>query len=112
VAATTFLCDTFAPATRGLQEIGFASYMEAKCPDLPIFIDTRFELVPTAQWYEYIDMNSGRSHWTIIADKYGMQYIFASLQDQSHLVDALSANADWQEIYRDDRAVIYQRSAD
>jgi hypothetical protein len=38
-----------------------------------------------------------------------MEYIFASLEDQPHLVDAVAANSDWEEIYRDDRAVIYKK---
>ncbi len=109
VEATKFLCDEFDPGTRGYQAIAFASYIEAACPDLPVFVDTRFELFPTEQWDEYIDLHVGRFSWSTITSHYGMEYIFASLEDQPHLVDAVAANSDWEEIYRDDRAVIYKK---
>ncbi|MCC6455655.1 MAG: hypothetical protein IT328_11965 [Caldilineaceae bacterium] len=110
VEATAFLCETFTPGTRGFQAIAFASYMEAACPDLPVFIDSRFELYPTEQWDEYIDMLNGRYKWTTIADQYGMNYLFIHIDEQPHLVEAATANPTWREIYRDDRAIIFQRA--
>lgn len=107
VDATRFLCDEFSPGTRGYQAIAFASYMEAACPDLPTFMDTRFELYPIEQWDEYIDLQNGRYRWTEVVEKYGMRYIFADSKDQPNLVDAVAADAGWQEIYRDERAVIF-----
>lgn len=109
VDATAFLCEEFAPGTRGYQAIAFASYMEATCPELPTFLDTRFELFPTEQWDEYIDMHNGRYNWGELAEKYGMEYIFAHLESQPHLTGAVAANPAWEEIYRDDRAVIFRR---
>ena len=109
VDATRFLCDEFTPGTRGYQAIAFASYMEANCPDLPVFLDTRFELFPEAQWDDYIDINGGRYNWATLVDRYGMEYIFAQLEEQPNLVEAVAANPDWQEIYRDDRAVIFKK---
>jgi hypothetical protein len=109
VEATTFLCETLPPGTRGYQAIAFASYMEAACPDLPAFLDTRFELFPTEQWDEYIDIQSGRYNWAEHAERYGMEYIFAGAGDQEKLIEAVSASSEWQEIYRDERAVIFQK---
>jgi hypothetical protein len=109
VAATSYLCGKFPPGTHGYQVIAFASYLEAACPDLPTFVDTRFELFPTEQWDEYIDMLSGRYNWATIAGKYRIEYIFAAAGEQSNLINAVAANADWQELYRDERAVIFQR---
>jgi hypothetical protein len=109
IEATAFLCDEFAPGTRGYQALAFAAYMEAACPDLPTFMDTRFELFSTEEWDEYIDMQSGRYRWPEVAAKYGMHYIFASPEDQPNLVDAVAADAAWHEIYRDDHAVIFAR---
>ena len=111
VEATAYLCERFIPGTRGYQAISFASYLEAVCPTLPIFMDTRFELYPTAQWDEYIDMLNGRHNWTSIAERYEMEYLFVHLEDQSHLVAAAEANPAWEEIYRDDIAIIFQRRA-
>jgi hypothetical protein len=109
VEATTFLCEKFAPGTRGYQAIAFASYMEAMCPHLPTFLDTRFELFSTEQWNDYIDMHNGRYNWADIADRYSMDYLFANVEDQPNLVAAASAHPAWEEVYRDARAVIFQR---
>jgi hypothetical protein len=110
VEATAFLCETFTPGTRGFQSIAFAGYMEAACPDLPVFIDSRFELFPTEQWDEYIDMINGRYNWATIAEQHGMNYLFIHIDEQPHLVEAATANPTWQEIYRDDRAIIFRRA--
>jgi hypothetical protein len=48
----------------------------------------------------------------MLADKYVMDYIFANVEDQPNLVEAVASNPDWQEIYRDERAVIFQRIPD
>lgn len=109
VAATTYLCEKFAPGTRGYQAIGFASYMEAACPDLPVFMDARFELYPTEQWEQYIDLHNGRYNWATIAGEYGMDYLFVDPEDQPRLVEAAGASPAWAEIYRDDSAIIFQR---
>jgi hypothetical protein len=108
VEAASYLCEKFAPGTRGYQEIGFASYLEATCPTLPIFMDTRFELYPTTQWDDYIDMQNGRYNWVSLTEQYGMKYLFVALEEQPHLVAAAEMDPDWQEIYRDDRAVVFQ----
>ncbi len=109
VEAASYLCAKFAPGTQGYQEIGFASYLEAVCPTLPVFMDTRFELYPTTQWNDYIDMQNGRYNWASIAEQYDMEYLLVALEEQPHLVAAAQANLVWQEIYRDDRAVIFER---
>lgn len=111
VEATAFLCEQFTPGTRGYQAIAFASYMEEACPDLPVFIDTRFELYPTAQWEEYLAMYNGRYDWAMIAERYNMDYLFVYLKEQPNLVNAATAHEGWEEIYRDDRAVIFERIA-
>lgn len=110
VEAVAVLCERFSPGSRGYQAIAFASYLEWACPDLPTFLDTRFELFPTEQWDEYIDMHNGRYNWAEIADRYGMEYILANIEDQPNLVEAAAANPNWQETYRDDRAVLFERT--
>ena len=112
VEAAEVVCERFDFGTRGYQAIAFASYLEWACPDLPVFLDTRFELFPTEQWDEYIDMHNGRYNWAEIADRYGMEYILANIEDQPNLVEAATASPAWQETYRDDRAVLFERTAE
>jgi hypothetical protein len=38
-----------------------------------------------------------------------MDYLFVHAEEQPHLVEAAAANPAWKEIYRDDRAIIFQR---
>jgi hypothetical protein len=108
--AVAVLCDSVPAGTRGFQAIQFASYMEVACPDLPTFMDTRFELYPTEQWDEYLDIQNGRYNWPELAAKYGMEYILADTDMQSHLIDAAAANPEWQELYRDDQAALFRKA--
>jgi hypothetical protein len=110
VAAEAFLCQSFPAGAHGFQAIAFASYQEATCPALPTYLDTRFELFSTAQWDEYIDMQSGRYNWATIAEQHKMQYIFADVANQPNLIKAVQSNPAWQQIYQDDRAVIFRLS--
>lgn len=111
VEATQFLCDFFPPGTRGYQSIAYASYMEEACPDLPTFVDTRFELFPTELWQEYNDMQQGRYNWPTIADHYGMDYIFVDEKDQPNLIKAVRAHEEWQEIHHAGQAHIFSRNS-
>jgi hypothetical protein len=90
--------------------LAFASYLPVGCPDLPVFIDTRFELYPTEQWEAYLAFHAGRYNWNELTQAYGMTYLFVSPEEQPHLVAAATAHPDWQSIYEDEQAVIFRKA--
>jgi hypothetical protein len=109
VVASQFLCDTMAAGTKGFQFQSFASYQVNACPALPLFIDTRFELYPPEQWKDYMALSNARYDWEQVAEKYGISYLFLSSEHQPSLVRAAVDSDNWQEIYRDELAVVLEK---
>jgi hypothetical protein len=107
VAATEFLCHRVPPGTHGFQHFAFSSYLIDRCPALPVMVDTRIELYPTALWDEYFDIHHGRYNWTDLAARYDIGYLMLHLKEQPYAIAAATAHPDWREVYRDDRAVIF-----
>ena len=61
------------------------------------------------QWDDYTAVNNGRYDWQAIMERYGMTYLFLSVKDQPSIVAAAQAAPGWQEIYRDEQAVIFRK---
>ena len=78
---------------KGYQFQAFASYQIDGCPQLPVFIDTRFELYPMAQWKDYAAISNGRYDWQALMERYGMTYLFLSVKDQPSIVAAAQKRA-------------------
>ncbi|MCX7607734.1 MAG: hypothetical protein N2049_00755 [Anaerolineales bacterium] len=109
IAATTWLAAH--PELSGplWAEIGFASYLEFALPSRPPWMDTRFELFTVEQWEAYRAVSQARYNWQELLDKNKINLLMVSVQEQPLLLQALSVNATWCEVYRDEIAVIYRR---
>lgn len=90
-------------------EIGFSSYIEFALPERPVWIDTRFEVFPVAQWQLYKDITNATYNWESLLDASGANLLMVSTMNQPVLLDALAGSPGWCELYRDDIAVIYRR---
>jgi hypothetical protein len=90
-------------------EIGFSSYLEFALPSRPVWIDTRFEVFPVAQWEDYRAVSGASAAWQPMLDGTGAQLLMVSVQNQPRLLEALSGSPAWCELYGDDIAVLYQR---
>jgi hypothetical protein len=110
VAATNFLCARLPESARVYGYLEFNSYQIWGCPRLRVFIDTRFELYPLTQWLDYIAIKSGRFDWESVADKYRVSHLFLSPWFQEQAVRAAAASSCWREIYRDDQAVVFEKT--
>ncbi len=110
VAATPVLCAAFPAGTHGFAALPLASYQVYACPELPVFADTRIELYPTTQWRDYLALLNARYDWQTIADRYAMEYLFLQPDEQPSLTAAAGDSLVWDEIYRDERAVIFRRA--
>lgn len=110
VAATAHLCASAPAGSRGFAPLAFAAYQVYACPALPVFIDTRVELYPTAQWRDYLALHNARYDWQAVADRYAMDYLFLHPAKEPALTAAVAASPAWRETYRDEQAVIYRRT--
>ncbi len=94
-----------------LAEMGFASYTEFALPERPVWIDTRVQLFPVAQWQHYVDITYAYDGWENELQATGANLVMVSLTKQPRLASALEKTTNWCERYRDQVAVIYSRGA-
>jgi len=91
-------------------EIGFASYLEFALPSRPPWIDSRFVPFPVEQWQQYKDITNATWEWPVLLTGTEANLLMVSVAEQPALLQALNNQKLWREIYRDEVAVIYQRS--
>jgi hypothetical protein len=90
-------------------EIGFASYLEYALPERPVWIDTRFEVYPVAQWERYQAISEAAPNWQAELEAAGIVLVMASAETQPRLLEALQGSRLWCERYRDAAAAIFSR---
>ena len=90
-------------------DLTFSSYLIYALPERPVWIDTRFELFPLAQWEDYIAISEAAPGWEsrLLADEVSLVMIDPAMQPR--LRSALDASPHWQEHYHDQTLVIYVR---
>jgi len=88
----------------------YGSYLIYAAPEVPVFVDTRIELYPPEQWSDYIAANVARYDWYERLQAYGVNVLLLDKERQPDLVEAVEANATgaWEQVYEDERAVIFQ----
>jgi hypothetical protein len=109
-AATNFLCDTLPNNARVYAYQVYGGYQIWGCKRLPVFIDTRIlQLYPTEIWEDYFAIEGARYDWEEVAAHYKITHLFLSLETQPWIVRAAKGSPHWIEIYRDNKAVIFQK---
>jgi len=108
VRAVAFLRDLPQPL-RAFHEMGYGSYMMWASPEVPVFIDTRIELYPAAQWTDYIALSQARYDWEAILERYGIDTLLLQREAQEPLIEAATLSPGWKVCYEDGQSVIFQR---
>jgi len=107
--AARWLCQE-GSETRPFTNIFFASYLAWACPAVPTFMDTRFELYPTAMWQDYIRIINAQFGWEERLAHYDVNALFVQKESEKELIAAAQASGRWQTIYEDQFAIIMQRT--
>ena len=105
VQATQELCRA-GQGTRLFNDMGYGSYVIWACREVPVFIDTRIELYPSAVWREYFLVSEGQFGWEAVLARYGINTILANKERQKLLVAAAQASGAWRTIYEDDQTAL------
>lgn len=108
VEAVAFLRSLPQPR-RVFHDQGYGSYMIWASPEIPVFIDTRIELYPPAQWDDYIALSQARYDWSAILERYRIDTLLLQRESQQPLIEAATASPDWERYYEDEQAMIFQR---
>jgi hypothetical protein len=89
----------------------YGSYMTWASPEIPVFIDTRVELYPPQQWFDYLALNGARHDWEMLLDKYGVDTMLLQREKQDDLIRAAGESGAWERVYGDRGAVVYVRAS-
>lgn len=90
-------------------DVIFGSYLIHALPSRPVWIDTRIQVVFTAdQAGQYLLVQSARPGWDTFLEKNGVNLLVLA-NWQSFLVEAVRNSDQWCEQYHDDAASIFSR---
>ncbi len=105
--AVNFLQDT-QPAGPLFNSYNWGGYLIFRLwPDYPVYIDGRTDLYDDAFIRRYLEVMVADEGWQQTLDEDGINLIF--IEANSTLAKFLPLEAGWQELYRDEMAVIYSR---
>lgn len=76
---------------------------------LSIFIYTHAPEIPPNVWQDYISFVRQYPGWKDRWDKYEFSYAVVEYRRHDELAESLKDDPDWKEVYRDRRAVIFER---
>jgi hypothetical protein len=111
IQATEVLCRMTPPTPlRTFANIYYASYLAWACPAAPTFMDTRFELYPTAMWQDYLRIINAQFGWEERLAHYDVNTLFVQKESEKELIAAARASGRWQTTYEDPFAIIMQRT--
>jgi hypothetical protein len=96
------------PGTRLLAHRPWGSWFEFAAPDVPVFVDSRIEIVPKDIWEDYGQLAFDGAGWRDVLQRWNVQAIVADA-DSWDLIPRLEADPDWRVAYRDDDGVLFVR---
>lgn len=92
-------------------ELAYSSYLIYALPERPVWIDTRFELFPVAQWERYIEINEAAPEWERLLNDEGIELLMLDQAAQPRLIRAVRNSMAWQAQYSDERVIVFSRKA-
>ena len=112
VAATAWLAEQADLPGPLWADLNFASYHIFALPAYPVWIDTRFELYPPAQWQRYLRLATAAPDWQEILDAEEINLLLLDPDNQPRLLEALERVDTWGLCYKDEVASLYIRLVD
>ena len=109
VSATTFLAEHPELPDPLWADLAYSSYLVYALPERPIWIDTRFEVYPPEHWERYKAISAGAWNWAQLLDEEGINLLLLSKSEQSQLILAVQDSGKWDEVYSDERSIIFLR---
>ncbi|HBF40949.1 MAG TPA: hypothetical protein DDW19_04020 [Anaerolineaceae bacterium] len=91
-------------------DFSFSTYMAYALPERKLFTTNRIEDFSTEQIEDYFRISSAEFDWESVLQKYEINLVIPSIQEQPALIRALSMSENWKQVYQDDRAMIFTRT--
>jgi hypothetical protein len=86
------------------------SWLEWALPDRRVFIDSRIELFTPAEWRTYDAVSAGREGWQATLDRWHVDVVVATRDQQLALLPKIAADPRWHLAYHDRDGSIFVRA--
>jgi hypothetical protein len=106
----TAAVDRLPAGTRLVAHQPWGSWIEFAVRDVPVFVDSRIELVPEDIWDDYGQLGFSGARWRGVLDRWGVQAILAKADDWD-LIPILRRDPGWRVDYEDEDGVLFVRAA-
>lgn len=107
---TTALLARAGPADRVWNAQRWGSWLELALPGVPIAVDSRIEVIPTAAWDDHIALSDGAADWQATLDRWQVTVVVASREEQAALIPLIQASSAWTQVYQDADGLIFIRA--
>jgi len=95
--------------TRTMVHQPWGSWFEFALPDIPVFVDSRIEIVPKDIWQDYGELGFAGAEWKDVLDRWQVEAIVA--EADWDLLPILKADPDWRLAYEDDDGALFVRAS-
>jgi hypothetical protein len=82
-------------------DYSYSTYLAYALPERKLFMTNRFEDFPPSQFLDDNHIANAYSDWETLLDKYGVNILMTGIKIEPGLIKAVSASADWKEVYAD-----------
>ncbi len=106
---TAALAGRVGPADRIWNAQQWGSWFEFALPGVPIAVDSRIEVIPTAAWEDHLALSHGSANWQAVLDRWGVTVVVASRVEQAALIPLLRASPAWTVIHEDADGIVFVR---
>jgi hypothetical protein len=87
----------------------YSTYLTYEIPQRKVFMSNRLEDFSIDLIEENFQIDRAAYNWQSLLEKYNINMVMPSINNQPDLIKALSYSPEWIEIYRDQQAVIFLR---
>jgi hypothetical protein len=88
----------------------WGSWFELATPEHPVFVDSRIEVFPESVWNDYGQVSTGVEGWQDVLDRWDIQVVVASKDQQRDLIPRISRDPGWRLLYKDADGWVFGRS--
>lgn len=106
---TAALAARAGPADRVWNAQRWGSWFELALPGVPIAVDSRIEVIPTAAWDDHLALSAGAADWQAILDRWQVTVVAASHDEQAALIPLIQASPAWTQVYQDADGLVFVR---
>lgn len=101
---------TLRPGQAFFNAQGWGSWFELALPENPVFVDSRWEVIPDSAWDAYDAISAGRADWEELLARYDVRVVALSREYQWGLLPVIESSGGWRLVYEDRLGAVFVRS--